>query len=66
MLRNLVAVGLLLLSTATQAQLTSPHWPLKQVFGKNAAVLQMPKQALAEACVGDICTRFVVRDPKGI
>ena len=66
MYRNLIVVGLLLLSTATQAQLTSPHWPLKQVFGKNAAVLQMAKQAVAEVCVGEVCTRFVVRDPKGI
>ena len=64
--RNLIALGLLLFSTASLAQLTSPHWPLKQVFGKNAAVLQITKQALAEVCVGDICTRLVIRDPKGV
>jgi len=57
---------LLLISTGAMAQLTSPHWPLKQVFGKNAAVLQITKEAVAEVCVGDVCTRFVLRDPKGI
>ena len=66
MYRNFIALGLLLLSTTAQAQLTSPHWPLKQVFGKHAAVLQMAKQAVAEVCVGEVCTRFVVRDPKGL
>jgi len=64
--RYLVAACLLLISTGAMAQLTSPHWPLKQVFGKNAAVLQITKEAVAEVCVGDVCTRFVLRDPKGI
>lgn len=65
-LRFAVALFLLLASAAAQAQLTSPNWPLKQVFGKNAAVLQITKEAVAEICAGDVCTRFVLRDPKGI
>jgi len=64
--RFIIAICVLLLSGGAQAQLTSPHWPLKQVFGKNAAVLQITKEAVAEVCVGDVCTRFVLRDPKGI
>ena len=64
--RYLLAVCLWLLSATALAQLTSPHWPLKQVFGKNAAVLQIAKEAVAEVCVKDTCTRFVIRDPKGI
>lgn len=64
--RYFVLVWLLLISTGAVAQLTSPHWPLKQVFGKNAAVLQITKEAVAEVCIGDVCTRFVLRDPKGI
>ena len=64
--RYILAAGLLLVSTLASAQLTSPHWPLKQAFGKNAAVLQILKEAVAEVCVGDVCTRFVIRDPKGI
>lgn len=66
MIRFIAAVCLWLISTVALAQLTSPHWPLKQVFGKNAAVLQITKEAVAEVCVKDICTRFVLRDPKGI
>ena len=64
--RYFVAACFLLVSTGALAQLNSPHWPLKQVFGKNAAVLQITKEAVAEVCVGDICTRFVLRDPKGV
>lgn len=64
--RYIVAAWLLLISTGAGAQLTSQHWPLKQVFGKNAAVLQITQEAVAEVCAGDVCTRFVLRDPKGI
>ncbi len=66
MIRYFVAGLLLLISTGALAQMTSPHWPLKQVFGKNSAVLQITQKALAEVCAGDICTRFVLHDPKGI
>ena len=63
-----VLLGLLLLlqTGIASAQLTSPNWPLRKVFGKNAAVLQMNKEAVAEVCVGETCTRFVVKDANGI
>lgn len=66
MFRSISAAGLLLMSAVAWAQLTAPHWPLKQVFGKHAAVLQITQEAVAEVCVGDVCTRFVLRDPKGL
>jgi hypothetical protein len=54
-------LGLLwLLSAAVSAQTTSPHWPLKQTFTRNAAVLQLPREAVAEVCEGEDCTRFVL------
>lgn len=56
-----VLLGLiLLLAVGARAEVTSPHWPLKQVFQKNAAVIQLGNQGLAEVCEGEECTRFVI------
>lgn len=56
----------LLFSVSVQAQVTSPHWALKQTFTKNAAVLQLPRESLAEVCEGDDCTRFVLAGANSI
>lgn len=53
-------VCLWLWSVGAQAELTSPHWPLKQIYTKDAAVMQLRKEALAEVCDKEGCTRFVI------
>lgn len=61
-MRVLGLLALALLAGAAHAQATLPHWPLKQVFGKDAAVLQLGREAVAEVCLGETCTRFVIRE----
>lgn len=54
-------LGLVFMCCASaRAEVTSPHWPLKQTFTKNAAVMQLPAESLAEVCEGEECTRFVL------
>lgn len=48
------------------AQTTAPHWPLKQIFGKDAAILQLSSQSLAEICPDNGCFRFVIQDDRSI
>ena len=45
---------------------TDPSWPLKQVFVKNAAVLKMNGQAVAEVCPDNGCFSFVMQDEKSL
>ena len=67
MLRGLLLVLVLLGSGAgVHAQVTSPQWALKQIFGKNAAVLQLQEEAVAEVCPDETCFRFVLPSPNGI
>jgi hypothetical protein len=63
------AVWFLLLSMAlgsAYAQSTSPHWPLKQIFKNDAAILALSREAVAEVCPDDNCVRFVIKDPQAI
>ncbi len=59
-------MALLLLCSTADAQVTSPEWALKQIFGKNAAVLQLQAEAVAEVCPDDNCFRFVLQGPNGL
>lgn len=60
-----VCLGLLF-SLYAQAEVTSPHWPLKQIYTKDAAVMQLRKEALAEVCDQEGCTRFVIADSNAV
>ncbi len=55
-----------LMGGAVHAQVTAPHWPLRQAFGKHAAVIQTSRQGVAEVCEGDDCTRFIVQGRDGV
>lgn len=48
------------------AQSTSPHWPLKQIFKNDAAILALSREAVAEVCPDENCVRFVIQDPQAI
>ena len=56
----IVLLGLVLAPLFAQAEATSPHWPLKQIFGRDAAVMQLDQQGLAEVCPDNDCVRFVL------
>ena len=66
MIRALFIVVLSLQIGSAYAQTTSPHWPLKQIFTRDAAILAMSREAVAEVCPDDNCVRFVIKDPKAI
>lgn len=66
MIRALFLLALILQISSAQAQSTSPHWPLKQIFKIDAAILALSREAVAEVCPDDNCIRFVIKDPKAI
>lgn len=53
-------------SAGVQAQDISPQWALKQIFSKNAAVIQLREEAVAEVCPDENCFRFVLQSPNGL
>lgn len=59
-MRALLVLLFLLTSFGARAEMTSPHWPLKQIYTKDAAVMQLNKESLAEVCDSEGCTRFVL------
>ena len=59
-MRLVFLVLALMVATTARGEVTSPHWPLKQAFAKDAAVMQLPRESLAEVCEGEECTRFVL------
>ena len=60
-------LGVLLgLGGCEQPVQSDPNWPLKQVFTKDAAVLKMNGQAVAEVCPDNGCFRFVMQDEKSL
>ena len=48
------------------AETTLAHWPLKQIFGKDAAILSLGSQSVAEVCPDDSCFRFVIKGDKAL
>lgn len=42
------------------------NWPLKQVFDKNATVLNIGKQSVAEVCPDNDCFTFAIQDEKAL
>jgi len=62
----LIVFFLLQSAVASAQQLPSPNWPLRKLFGKDVAVLQLSREAVAEICIGETCTRFVINDKNGI
>ena len=66
MKRALLLLTLSLQLGGAHAQSTSPHWPLKQIFKNDAAILALSREAVAEVCPDDNCVRFVIKDPKAI
>ncbi len=53
---------LMMVGGCKQELATSPLWPLKQVFGKDAAILVVGNQSVAEICPDNNCFRFVIED----
>lgn len=66
MIRVLLLISLAFQIGSAYAQTTSPHWPLKQIFTRDAAILAMSREAVAEVCPDDNCVRFVIKEPKSI
>lgn len=42
------------------------NWPLKQVFDKNASIINLGKQSVAEVCPENDCLTFVIPDDKAL
>ncbi len=59
-------LALVLFGGCDKAQVTAPNWPLKQVFGKDAAILSMGDQAVAEICPDNNCFSFMSKDKQAI
>jgi hypothetical protein len=59
-------LALVLLGGCDKAQVAAPNWPLKHVFGKDAAILNLGDQAVAEICPDNNCFRFVMNGDKSL
>lgn len=66
MIRTLLFFTLTFQIFSAYAQTTSPHWPLKQIFKNDASILALSREATAEVCPDETCTRIVIKDPKSI
>jgi hypothetical protein len=66
LIRALFFLVLMFQMGGAHAQTTSPHWPLKQIFKNDAAILALSREAVAEVCPDDNCIRFVIQDPAAI
>ena len=42
------------------------NWPLKQVFDKNASIINIGKQSVAEVCPDNDCFTFAIQDEKAL
>ena len=62
----LFALMLSMGSGCNPQQSTSALWPLKQVYGKDAAILNLGNQSMAEICPDNNCFRFVIEDDRSL
>ena len=66
-----VLFGMAFLALALQGcnsgdQAPAQNWPLKQVFDKNASIINLGKQSVAEVCPDNDCFTFAIPDEKAL
>lgn len=63
---NIALLALMLQGCNAADPMPTKNWPLKQVFDKNATVLNLGKQSVAEVCPDNDCFTFTIPDEKAL
>lgn len=63
---GIALLALLLQGCNAPAPAPATNWPLKQVFGKDATVINLGKQSVAEVCPDNDCFTFAIQNEKAL